>query len=156
VGHTGYQINGTSADYQNDGSNNFDGNGGGTPLFPTYKAGLPRKGFSRKAVSLTGAFTAADFTDPVGLGTVTVRSQQGANTFRNPGYFTVNGGFSKAFRIPHFFNENAKLIFRGDFINLLNRTNWQAIDNDISDGAFGYSKNANQKRYLQLGGRLEF
>jgi hypothetical protein len=156
VGHTGYQINGTSVDYQNDGSNNFDGNGGGTPLFPTYKAGLPRKGFSRKAVSLTGAFTAADFTDPVGLGTVTVHSQQGANTFRNPGYFTVNGGFSKAFRIPHFFNEDAKFILRGDFINLLNRTNWQAIDNDIADGPFGYSKNANQKRYLQLGGRFEF
>jgi hypothetical protein len=44
----------------------------------------------------------------------------------------------------------------GDFINLLNRTNWQAIDNDITDSSFGYSTNANQKRYLQLGGRFEF
>jgi hypothetical protein len=147
---------GEAHDYQNDGSNHFDGNGAGTPGFPTYKAGLPRKGFSRKAVSLTGAFTAADFTDPTGVGTTTVLSQQGANTFRNPGYFSVNGGFSKAFAVPFFFKESAKFVLRGDFINLLNRTNWQAIDDDITDGSFGYSANANQKRYLQLGGRFEF
>ncbi|MGA9671487.1 MAG: carboxypeptidase regulatory-like domain-containing protein [Terracidiphilus sp.] len=147
---------GEAHDYQHDGSNTFDGNGGGTPGFPTYKGGLPRKGFSRKAVSLTGAFTAADFTDPAGVVTSTVRSQQGANTFRNPGYFTVNGGFSKAFAVPFFFKEDAKFILRGDFINLLNRTNWQAIDNDITDSTFGYSKKANQKRYLQLGGRFQF
>jgi hypothetical protein len=156
VGHTGVKINKVSVDYQNDGSNKFDGTGGGTPLFPTYRAGLLRKGFSRKEVSLTGAFTAADFTDPAGLGTTTVLSQQGANTFRNPGYFTVNGGFSKAFAIPFILKSESKFILRGDFINLLNRTNWQAIDNDITDAQFGYSRNANQKRYLQVGGRFEF
>ncbi|MGA2675251.1 MAG: carboxypeptidase regulatory-like domain-containing protein [Terracidiphilus sp.] len=147
---------GSAHDYQNDGSNHFDGNGSGTPGFPTYQAGLPRKGFSRKEVSLTGAFTAAEFSDPAGVGTTTVLSQQGTNTFRNPGYFTVNGGFSKAFAVPFILKEEAKFVLRGDFINLLNRTNWQAIDDDITDASFGYSKNANQKRYLQLGGRFEF
>jgi len=156
VGHTGVQnSSGNYVDYANDGSNNLDGDTS-VPLWPTYKAGLSRKGFSRKAVSLTGVFTAADFTDPAGLGTRAIRSEQGANTFRNPGYFTVNGGFSKAFVLPFLQKEDAKFILRGDFINLLNRTNWQAIDNDIADDSFGYSTNANQKRYLQLGGRFEF
>ena len=84
------------------------------------------------------------------------RSQQGANTFRNPGYFTVNGGISKAFAVPFFMGQEAKFVLRGDAINLLNRTNWQGIDNDLTDPTFGFSTNSNQKRYLQLGGRVEF
>ena len=45
----------------------------------------------------------------------------------------------------------------GNFINLLNRTNWGPIDNDISQGTnFGFSATANNKRFLQLGARFEF
>lgn len=151
VGHAG-----AGNDYANDGSLNLDGNAG-TPQFPTYQSGLKHKGFSRKQVSLTGAFTPADFTNPAGLGTQPILSQQGANTFRNPGYFTVNSGFSKAFGVPlPRISEGGKLILRGEFINLLNRTNWQGIDNDLTDSDFGYSHNANQKRYVQIGGRFQF
>jgi len=38
----------------------------------------------------------------------------------------------------------------------LNRTNWQPMANDVTDGNFGTVTSANQKRYLQLGGRFEF
>jgi hypothetical protein len=152
---TAFSVGNTSGpSYAFDDSISIDGSGGGTPAFPTYKAGLPRKGFSRSAVSQTGAFTAADFTDPVGAGSGPVLSQQGANTFRNPGYFNVNLDIAKVTKLPF---ENATFTLRGDFINLLNRTNWGPIDNDVAEGAnFGFSTTTLNKRFVQLGGRFEF
>jgi len=139
--------------YATDNSWAIDGNQGGTPAFPTYQGGLPRS-FSRRAVSVTGAFTAANFTDPVGAGgTTPVLSQQGANTFRNPGYFNVNAEFAKSFTLPW---EGAKLTLRGDFINLLNRTNWQGISQEMASNTFGFSTVANNKRFIQMGARLQF
>ncbi len=138
----------------------LSGTSGGTPQFPTYQAGLRRKGFDRKAVSESGVFTAADFTNPPGVGSGPVLSQQGANTFRNPGYFNVNMGIAKAFAFPWLGHESSKLTLRGDFINLLNRTNWDPIVNDIqttgSSSNFGFSSGTNNKRYVQLGSRFEF
>jgi hypothetical protein len=151
VGNTG------GASYAYDDSWAWDGGGGGTPAFPTYQAGLPRRGFSRKALSQTGVFTSANFTDPAGAGTEPVLSQQGANTFRNPGYFNVNAGFAKAFAVPFVARESAKFTVRGDFINLLNRTNWGPITNDIATSPqFGFSTSTENRRYVQLGGRFEF
>jgi hypothetical protein len=151
VGNTG------GPSYAFDNSIKFDGGAGGTPAFPTPSAGLVRRGFSRTAVSQTGVFTGATFTDPAGAGTEPVLSRQGANTFRNPGFFNVNAGFAKAFAVPFIRSEPAKLTLRGDFINLLNRTNWGAIANDIADTPnFGFSTSTQNKRYLQLGGRFEF
>jgi hypothetical protein len=86
-----------------------------------------------------------------------VLSTQGANTFRNPGYFNVNAGVAKSFTR-----------FRGlreakppsspcaeTFINLLNRTNWGPIDNDVAEGNnFGFSTTTYNKRFLQLGASL--
>ncbi len=155
---TPFSVGNTSGpSYAYDNSIGFDGGGGGTPAYPTPPAGLARKGYSRTAVSKTGVFTGATFTDPVGAGTEPVLSQQGANTFRNPGYFNVNAGFAKAFAVPFFWSESAKFTLRGDFINLLNRTNWNAITNDeATQPQFGFSTGAGNKRYFQFGGRFEF
>ncbi len=135
----------------------IDSSSGGTPAFPTYKAGLRRKNFDRQAVSSSGVFAAADFTDPTGAGSSPVLSQQGANTFRNPGYFNVNAEVAKQFTLPAILGEASTVTLRGDFINALNRTNWGPIVNDIGSGVnFGFSTSAYNKRYLQLGARFEF
>ncbi|MFP5232994.1 MAG: carboxypeptidase regulatory-like domain-containing protein [Acidobacteriota bacterium] len=135
----------------------IDGSSGGTPAFPTYQTGLPRKGFSPTAVSTKGVFTAADFTDPVGAGSRPVLSQQGANTFRNPGYFNVNAEVAKQIMLPAILGEASTLTLRCDLINAFNHTNWGPITNDIGSGTnFGFSTSAYNKRYLQLGARFEF
>jgi len=155
---TPFTVGNTSGpSYAYDNSIGFDGGGGGTPAFPTPPAGIARKGFSRSAVSKTGVFTGDTFTDPAGAGSQPVLSQQGANTFRNPGYFNVNAGLAKAFAFPFFGHESSKLTLRSDFINLLNRTNWNTITNDeASSPDFGFATTTANKRYLQLGGRWEF
>jgi hypothetical protein len=143
-------------DYQHNGSDTFDGTTGGTPAFPNY-LGTKRTGFSR-AQARTGIFTTAQFVDPAGTGTTVVQSTQGANTFRNLGYFTVNAGLSKGFAIPlPRRTEAAHLYLRGEAVNLLNRTNYQAFGDDTTAATtFGLVTSANQKRYLQIGGRVEF
>ena len=108
-------------------------------------------------MSVTGAFTGVTWTDPSGAGTQAVLSQQGANTFRNPGYFNVNAGVAKSFALPFLTKETSNFTLRGDFINLLNRTNWNSIDNDVAEGNnFGFSTTTGNKRFLQLGARFEF
>jgi len=143
-------------DYQHNGSTSLDGAGAGTPGFPTY-LGAKRSGFSR-AQARTGVLSAAQFVDPPGTGTMAVQSTQGANTFRNLGYFTVNAGLSKGFSVPlPRRSEPAHFYLRGEAVNLLNRTNYQAFGDDVSDATtFGLVTSANQKRYIQIGGRFEF
>jgi hypothetical protein len=69
----------------------------------------------------------------------------------------VNAGFAKAFAVPFVARESAKFTVRGDFINLLNRTNWGPITNDIATSPqFGFSTSTENRRYVQLGGRFEF
>lgn len=144
-----------NVDYQNDGSAKFDGNNG-TPGMPTY-SGTIRRGFDRSK-ALSGVLTASQFTDPTGTGTATVASTQGANTFRNLGYFDVDASLAKTidFKVPGR-ESGLKLVLRGEAVNFLNRTNWQGFVSDLGNaGSFGKVLAANQKRYLQIGGRLEF
>jgi hypothetical protein len=69
----------------------------------------------------------------------------------------VNASLSKGFAFPiPKVADSAKFFFRAEAVNLLNRTNWQPMANDVTDGNFGTVTSANQKRYLQLGGRFEF
>jgi hypothetical protein len=151
---TPFSVAHEGVDYQNDGCANFNGNSG-CAGFPTY-SGSKRKGFTR-AEAIEGAFTAAQFTDPAGVGTQSVTSQQGVNSFRNLGYASVNASISKGFALPiPKVAEKSKFFLRGEAVNLFNRTNWQSMANDVSDGNFGTVTSANQKRYLQLGGRFEF
>jgi hypothetical protein len=156
---TPFTVDETGIDYQNDGGYAFDGAGGATPAFPTFN-GTKRKGFTRTQ-ALNGVFTQSQFSNPAGVGTEPVTSQQGANTFRNLGYFNVDATVSKGFNIPFPGRaDGVKFYLRGEAVNLLNRTNWQNI---VSGWAaptvaptFGSVTAADQKRYLQLGGRFEF
>lgn len=153
---TPFSVLNFNKDYQYNGSLKFDGNGGGTPGLPTY-LGAQRSGFSRSQAQ-SGVFTAAQFVDPVGAGTMAVQSTQGANTFRNLGYFNVDAGLAKSFsiRLPYM-SQTGHLILRGEAVNLLNRTNYRAFGTDVNNGTtFGKATSANQMRYLQLGGRFEF
>jgi hypothetical protein len=70
----------------------------------------------------------------------------------------VNGSLSKGFTIPAPYTngEGVKFFLRGEAVNVLNRTNYNSIDNNVTDGTFGQVTSANQKRYFQIGGRLEF
>jgi hypothetical protein len=106
----------------------------------------------------TGVFTAAQFTDPPGTGTTAVEPAQGANTFRNFGYFNVDAGLAKAFSIPlPFTSHGGQFVLRGEAVNLLNRTNYQDMGGDVTNATtFGKVTSVNQQRYLQLGGRFEF
>ena len=155
---TPFSVGNTSGpSYAFDNSLGIDSSGTGRPAYPTPSSGAQRKGFSRKQVSVTGAFTGVTWTDPSGAGTQAVLSQQGANTFRNPGYFNVNAGVAKSFALPFLTKETSNFTLRGDFINLLNRTNWNSIDNDVAEGNnFGFSTTTGNKRFLQLGARFEF
>lgn len=156
------------ADYQNDGTAALDGTNNETPGIPTYNR-LARK-FSR-ADAREGVFasfvasknllcsnpSACAFSDPAGVGTESVSQTQGINTFRNLGYFNVNLSLSKGFGVPTPKPvEGLRFYLRGEAINLLNRTNYLGFHNDVTDGDFGEATAANSKRYLQLGGRLEF
>jgi hypothetical protein len=156
---TPFTVDETGIDYQNDGSYAFDGVAGGTPAFPTFN-GTKRKGFTREE-AIKGVFTQSQFSNPPGVGTEPVTSQQGANTFRNLGYFNVDATVSKGFTIPLPHRpDGAKFYLRGEAINLLNRTNWQNIVSGWAAAStsltFGSVTGADQKRYLQLGGRFEF
>jgi len=157
---TPFTVDETGVDYQNDDGTALDGVGGATPGFPTY-TGTKRRGFSRSQV-LSGVFTQSQFVNPAGLGIVPVTSEQGANTFRNLGYFNVDATVSKGFTIPIPGRpDGAKLFLRGEAVNLLNRTNWQGIVNgwagpSTAQATFGSATTANQKRYIQIGGRFEF
>jgi hypothetical protein len=155
---TPFSVGNTSGpSYAFDNSLGIDSAGTGTPAFPTPSAGAQRKGFSRKQVSQTGAFTGVTWTDPTGAGTEAVLSQQGANTFRNPGYFNVNAGVAKSYDVPWIGAATSKFTMRADFINILNRTNWGPIHSDIADSPnFGFSTTTYNKRFLQIGGRFEF
>jgi hypothetical protein len=153
---TPFSVLNSLVDYQHNGSLVADGATAGTPGLPTY-LGSKRSGFNRSAAQ-SGVFTVDQFVDPTGAGTVPVQSTQGANTFRNLGYFTVDAGVSKGFAIPlHLTKEPAHFILRGEAVNLLNRTNYTAFGDDVNDATnFGKVTSANQKRYIQIGGRFEF
>jgi hypothetical protein len=111
---------------------------------------------------LLGAFSQSQFSNPAGVGSAPVTSGQGVNSFRNLGYFNVDATVSKGFAIPLPGRpDGARLVLRGEAVNLLNRTNWQSFVNGWAGPStpgitFGTVTGANQKRYLQIGGRFEF
>lgn len=139
------------------GSYQLDGNPNGSePSLPQY-TGRKRSGFSRREL-LNGAFTTSQFIVPATYGIVPVSpNQQGVNTFRNPGYFNVDASLSKGFflHVPRL-GTVMQFILRAEAVNLLNHTNFEGIDSKLGDSNFGKVTAANQARYLQIGGRLEF
>ncbi|MGI8745528.1 MAG: TonB-dependent receptor domain-containing protein [Bryobacteraceae bacterium] len=80
----------------------------------------------------------------------------GRNTFRGPGYQDVDASLFKNFRLPWFGSEPAKLQFRVEVFNLLNRVNLQQVDNSLDSATFGRATSAFDAREFQFALKLVF
>jgi len=100
---------------------------------------------------------------PAGAGNI---SQLGRNTFRGPGFATVDGSLMKIFRTPWFTRDNGAIEFRAEFFNLLNRVNLRAPGNSLgtyntatgqwSNVNFGRSTLAFEGRQIQFALKFRF
>jgi hypothetical protein len=79
----------------------------------------------------------------------------GRNVAYGFGMYQVDFVLAKSFALPAL-GESARLQFRGEFYNLLNRTNFQAPQVNISSAAFGRSTSTEDPRYVQLALKLTF
>lgn len=122
---------------------------------PTYN-GHHHGGWTRSQAR-TGVFNiVTDFSAPANFTVTPHEGNQGASTFRNPGYFTVDANVSKGFKFPWFRGEQATFLLRGEASNLLNRANLGPLGNDTNAQYFGQSSTGGYPRFLQIGGRFEF
>jgi outer membrane receptor protein involved in Fe transport len=87
----------------------------------------------------------------------------GRNSFRGPGYFSVDASFAKRFGLPanKVFGEAASIELRGNFFNLFNKLNLQPFsfgtDNTrIENSLFGKSPGALAGRVIEFQARLNF
>ncbi|PYV80899.1 MAG: hypothetical protein DMG93_17305 [Acidobacteria bacterium] len=100
----------------------------------------------------SGIFTQTDFPVP----TLAGEGNLPRNIYRNPGYLQVDASVLKNNKIP-WTGEQGNLQFRFDFLNVLNRANLGAVDNNMADGgAFGTVHSALSGRQIQLGVRVSF
>jgi hypothetical protein len=119
------------------------------PNAPTtnYNRGRTRSEFEK------GLFGAAEFTaPPVG---VFVQGDETRNHYRNPGLLNIDASIIKKFDLVRGDHDYA-IKLRGDFYNVLNRTNLTSITSDLASASFGRSTNNYQPRTIQLGARIEF
>lgn len=100
---------------------------------------------------LSGIFTAADFPAPA-PGT---DGNLKRNIYRNPGLVNIDLGLIRNHRMEAF-GAKARLQFRVELFNVLNRVNLQAVDNNMGSATFGRSTAAYPARTIQLGMRLMF
>jgi hypothetical protein len=102
----------------------------------------------------SGIFTPGDFPAPTS-------GQEGTlprNIFRNPGYLQVDASVLKNNKIP-WLGEQGNLQFRFDFLNVLNRANLGAVNNNLVGAGFGQVTQAISPvsgRQIQLGARISF
>jgi hypothetical protein len=96
------------------------------------------------------ALAAFDFTMPGGIGS--------RNTIRGDGYFTIDTGVSKRFRMPY--SEKHSLQVRWESFNLTNSVRFDVSSLSLNignQGTFGrYSDVLTQPRVMQFGMRYEF
>lgn len=135
-------IGNTGGDY------NADGFAYDVPNAPVFAAG---KSYSRSEF-LNGVFKASDFPAPP-LGQ---EGNLGRNVFRGPGLAQVDLSLLKNFRIPWFVREGARLQFRAEAYNVLNRVNLNGFDTDLASGTFGRATSTFTPRSIQFVGRIEF
>jgi hypothetical protein len=125
---------------------NGDGLGYDRPNTPSFGSSL--SGLSRSDY-LNGIFQVADFPVP----TFGTNGNLGRNTYRGPGYGSVDTSLFKNFKL----HEDIKLQFRWEAFNLFNRTNL-FIPNAILNAPtnFGRSTAAFAPRQMQFALRLVF
>ena len=174
--------------------------GGASCIIPDVASGVKDKTCGRNTWRNTGCLTASSFTLPCDVtqaastqnpnpnpfllrcGSGPWEGNAGRNSFRGPGYATVDFSTAKYFHIPWFVgHEGARLQIRGEFFNLFNRTNLNGVTQNPSGDAsrldlaladsstllkgtpgqstnstFGLATGAFNPRQLELGIRIEF
>lgn len=73
----------------------------------------------------------------------------------NPSLLNIDASIIKGFT-SSIRDHGLTLKVRGDFYNVLNRTNLTGVTSNLSSALFGKSSNNYQPRTIQLGARLEF
>jgi len=71
---------------------------------------------------------------------------------RGPGFAIWDAAISKQFSVK----ERGRLMFRGEFFNFLNHTNWTGVSTSLGTGTFGRITSACDPRKVQLSLKLEF
>lgn len=126
----------TSEDYNLDGV--FTDRANATTAIPRIVANSPR-------AHLDGAFGGPEnwtaLFQPAPNGTT---ATLGRNTFRGPGYASIDGSLFKEFRLRTMRSENLRLQFRTEFFNLANRVNARGVSNSL--GAY----NATTRRWSNV------
>lgn len=161
-------------------SGDYLGNGNTyAPL--VVKPGVKTSGFSRQdykkgifGSNAGGNLFDSEFANPADYATpgAYVRSNQGRNTFQNPGYFAVDLNVAKKFVLPWRADQKSTLTLAVEATNVFNRVNLGQIQAGAGQGAagsndlfatgvngtntFGVVGTSNQPRVLQIRARFEF
>jgi hypothetical protein len=88
-----------------------------------------------------------DTTQPGWVGPAQVGGTCGRNTARAPGLEQLDTSIHKGFALPR---EGMSIVFRAEYFNVLNKTNFQAPNPDVENGAFGQITAALPARIGQL------
>jgi hypothetical protein len=127
---------------------NADGEGSDRPNTPSFGSlsGLSNDNF------LAGIFKASDFPTPA-PGT---QGNLSRNAFRGPRYFNVDLSMIKSFKFPFVVGPGADAQFRIEAFNVLNNTNLNPPESNLTSTLFGRSTSALAGRIVQFSGRFTF
>jgi len=131
------QVSGIQQDFR--GANNYRPNVSGDPLVPEGER-TPSNWLSRTTVTVP-----TDPSQPFG--------NAPRNSLRGPLLWQVDLVTSKRFPMPW---RNGSLEFRGEFFNLLNRTNFLAPNGNRSSVAYGTITATHDPRIIQVGLKVSF
>lgn len=97
---------------------------------------------------IKGLFSAAEFSAPrVG---VFEQGTETRNHYRNPGLLNIDASLIKQF--SYAYGDHVYLLkLRGDFYNVINRTNLMGVTSDMASASFGRSTINYQPRTIQVG-----
>ncbi len=131
------QVSGIQQDFR--GANNYRPNVNGDPYVPEGERNI-NNWLSRTTVTVP-----TDPSRPFG--------NAERNSVRGPLLWTVDMVMSKRFNMPW---RNGSFEFRGEFFNLLNRTNFRAPNGNRSAGAYGTITTTYDPRIIQFGFKASF
>ncbi|ADW70850.1 outer membrane beta-barrel protein [Granulicella tundricola] len=134
----------------------------GSPLKGTNVTVLPTSNINKvnKSRGLSGylpgagQYTSYDYPSYTRYGNVSAWGNVSRNSLRSFAYYNTDVGLHKQFPVV---TERVKLDLRAETFNVLNHTNWQAPDTNISDGtSFGTITTAFPSRQLQFAAKVIF
>jgi hypothetical protein len=131
------QVSGIQQDFR--GANNYRPNVSGDPYAPEAERNI------NNWLSRTTVTAPTDPSQPFG--------NAPRNSVRGPLLWTVDMVMSKRFTMPW---RNGSFEFRGEFFNLLNRTNFRAPNGNRSAGAYGTITTTYDPRIIQFGFKVSF